>query len=171
MIKITQPVMATLALMTVLAAASPVHAQDAMAPTASAPEETAPVSPEPKKEWHHGEHDIEAHIKHLHDKLKITAEQETQWQAVADTMRDNEKAIHALIAERHAQVKTLSAVDDLESYEKIADQHTEGLKKLIPAFKDLYATMSDAQKKNADTVFGRYEGHPDRKAMSAKSAK
>lgn len=178
MLKITQPALATLALMTVLAA-SPVFAQDTMskeamskdtmapveqAVTNSAPETPTIMATKSAKHEHHGMHDIEGHIKHLHEKLKITAEQEGKWETVATTMRDNEKALHALIEERHAGAKTMSAIDDLQSYEKIADEHAEGLKKLIPAFKDLYETMSDAQKKNADMVFGRYEGHPDRKA-------
>jgi periplasmic protein CpxP/Spy len=96
---------------------------------------------------------IEAHIKSLHDALKITAGEEPQWQAVADVMRDNAKTTGALIEERAAKVKTMTAVDDLRSYEAITEAHTEGVKKLIPAVDALYAAMSDAEKKNADAVF------------------
>ena len=54
----------------------------------------------------------------------------------------------------------MTAVDDLKSYGEIADAHANGIKKLTPVFADLYASMSDAQKKEADTLFR----HGDRKA-------
>ena len=97
---------------------------------------------------------IETHIKSLHDALKITAGEEPQWQAVADVMRDNAKTTGALIEERATKAKTMTAIDDLRSYEAISEAHTAGVKKLIPAVDALYATMSDAEKKNADAVFG-----------------
>ncbi len=95
----------------------------------------------------------EARIKSLHKQLGITAAQEPQWQAVADVMRGNGKAIGALIEQREANAKTMTAIDDLNAYAAIADAHAANVKKLIPAFSALYATMSDAQKKNADAVF------------------
>jgi protein CpxP len=97
---------------------------------------------------------VETHIKSLHDALKITAAEEPQWQAVADVMRDNAKTTGALIEERAAKGKTMTAIDDLHSYEAITEAHVAGVKKLIPAVEALYATMSDAEKKNADAVFG-----------------
>ena len=51
------------------------------------------------------------------------------------------------------KVKTMTAVDNLQSYSAIVEAHAEGLKKFVPAFEALYASMSDAQKKNADTIF------------------
>jgi Spy/CpxP family protein refolding chaperone len=96
---------------------------------------------------------IETHIKSLHSALRITAAQEQQWQAVADAMRDSAKNVGALIRDRAANLKTMTAIDDLHSYEAIADAHAAGVKALIPSFEVLYATMSDAQKKNADAVF------------------
>jgi hypothetical protein len=96
---------------------------------------------------------VEARIKSLHDTLQITATQEPQWQAVAEVMRDNAKTTGALIAERVTNAKTMTAVDDLHSYEAIADAHAAGVKKLTAAFETLYASLSDAQKKKADEVF------------------
>jgi hypothetical protein len=102
---------------------------------------------------------VDARIKMLHGKLKITSDQEQSWAAVAQVMRDNQKAIHDLIMERRENGAQMSAVDDLQSYQKIADEHAEGLRKLIPVFTTLYDSMSDSQKRNADEIFGRYEGH------------
>jgi len=39
------------------------------------------------------------------------------------------------------------------AYSAIAEAHAEGLKTFIPAFEALYASMSDAQKQNADVIF------------------
>lgn len=156
-----KPLSVTALVLSILAGAPAYAANSPVAPSSS----SAVTAPVMHRAHQHVPHDmsIEARIASLHEKLKITAEQEEDWKVVADTMRDNEKNIHALIQERHANAKTYTAVDDLGSYEKIADAHAEGLKKLIPVFEDLYSAMSDDQKKNADKVFSRYEGHSDRK--------
>jgi hypothetical protein len=102
---------------------------------------------------------VESRIKTLHAKLKITPDQESDWNDFAQAMRDNEANMSQMIQERHQKGATLSAVDDLQSYQKIAQAHADGMTKLISAFEPLYDSMSDEQKKNADEVFGRFEGH------------
>lgn len=116
------------------------------APSAPSSAESAPAK---------GSSGVDAHITKLHKQLKITAAQESQWNAVADIMRENAKQIDALASQRASKRASMSAVDNLRSYEEIADAHAEGLKKLVPAFSALYDTMSDAQKKNADAVFAQ----------------
>jgi hypothetical protein len=113
---------------------------------------------------------VEKRIQTLHDKLEITAAQEPQWQAVADVIRGNEANVHELAEQRHA-TEGASAVDDLKSYQKIADAHAAGLEKLIPVFEDLYSTMSPQQKTNADALFSKYEGHEGHKNHKNKAAK
>ncbi len=108
---------------------------------------------------------IEDRIASLHQRLKITEAQAPQWNEVAQIMRENGQGMHALAQQRKAKAKGMTAVEDLHSYEEIAAAHAEGLKKLIPAFERLYATMSDDQKKNADLVFG----HPDRRRSQRQS--
>ena len=119
----------------------------------------ATVVKEKKKHHKSPQERVEKRIKELHDKLKITSEQEKEWNTVADTMRDSEKSMHDLIADRHAKGATRTALDDLGSYQKIAAAHAESLSKFINAFQPLYQNMSDEQKKNADGVFGTFEGH------------
>jgi len=96
---------------------------------------------------------IESRIKSLHEQLKITPAQESQWAAVAQAMRDSANQMQTLVQQRTQNVKAMTAVDDLHSYQAIAQAHLDGLNKLVLAFETLYATMSDAQKKNADIVF------------------
>jgi periplasmic protein CpxP/Spy len=95
----------------------------------------------------------ELHIKDLHSKLKITAAQEDQWAKVAQVMRDDAKTMDTLTQARVEHAKDMTAVDDLKSYGEIAEAHADGVKKLTPVFADLYASMSDVQKKEADTLF------------------
>jgi hypothetical protein len=110
----------------------------------------------------HGKHAAdrsEARIKELHDKLHITAAQETLWGNVAQTMRDNGKTFRASMTDRSTRLSTMTAVDDLKSYQIVADEHSDGLKRLIPAFEALYASMTPAQQKHADRVFGEHQRH------------
>jgi len=97
----------------------------------------------------------ELRIKDMHAKLKIMPAQEDKWAKVAQVMRDDAKTMDTLTQTRADHVKDMTAVDDLKSYSEIADAHAAGIKKLIPVFTTLYASMSDAQKKEADTLFHR----------------
>ena len=106
---------------------------------------------------------VEARIKELLAKLKITPAQEELWNKVTEVMRDNAKTMEALIKARSENASTMTAIDDLKSYGEIADAHADGIKKFIPVFEPLYASMSDVQKKNADTFF-RHHGPTKSKA-------
>jgi protein CpxP len=97
---------------------------------------------------------VEQRITTLHAALKITADEETKWNAVAVAMRENASNMDQLIAEsRKTPPQDMSAVDDLKSYQKFAQAHVDGLKNLISSFTTLYSAMPDAQKKVANTVF------------------
>jgi periplasmic protein CpxP/Spy len=96
---------------------------------------------------------VEARIKNMHGKLKITQTQEDKWTKVAQVMRDNAKSMDVLTQARFEHAKTMTAVDDLKSYGEITDAHADGIKKFTPVFATLYASMSDAQKKEADALF------------------
>ena len=97
---------------------------------------------------------IEARIADLHKRLRVTADQQSLWDDMAQVMRANAHKMRDNAAERSKDLRSMNAVDDLRSYQKIADEHADGLKRLLPAFEALYAKMSPAQQKNADHVFG-----------------
>jgi hypothetical protein len=97
---------------------------------------------------------VDQRIANLHKSLKITADEESAWNAVALAMRDNADAMQKLIEQRDADAaKPMTAVDDLSSYQQFAQAHADGLKNLIAAFDTLYNAMPDQQKKLADQVF------------------
>jgi hypothetical protein len=102
---------------------------------------------------------VEARITKLHADLKITSDEQTKWDSVAQTMRDNAGAMDKLVATKHTQdPNAMTAVDDLNNYQEFAQAHLNGLKDLTSSFKALYDSMPDAQKKNADQVFRSF-GH------------
>jgi hypothetical protein len=97
---------------------------------------------------------VEQRITDLHAALKITPDEETLWNGVAQAMRENAAAMDKLIAStRTTPPQNMSAVDDLNTYENFTQAHLDGLKNLIVSFDKLYAAMPDAQKKVTDDVF------------------
>jgi hypothetical protein len=106
---------------------------------------------------------VESRIKDLHKRLHITEAQKPQWDNLVMVMRENADAMTALQKERAADAQSMSAVDVIKSYESVIAAHEDGMKKFVPPFEALYNTMSDAQKKTADSLF-RYR----EKASAAK---
>jgi protein CpxP len=97
---------------------------------------------------------VEQRITDLHTSLKITPDEEKNWNGVAQAMRENASAMDKLVATtRTTPPQSMSAVEDLKTYQKFAQAHVDGLKNLISAFGTLYDGMPDAQKKVADQVF------------------
>ena len=127
----------------------PASASASASTKASVAESNAdPMRPNSKRDANN-----EKHIKDLHDKLKITAAEETLWSTVAQTMRDNVTEIDKAVDKRESLIGTASAIDDLNAYANVAQAHADSVKKLALVFAPLYAAMSDAQKKLADEVF------------------
>jgi uncharacterized membrane-anchored protein YhcB (DUF1043 family) len=119
----------------------------ASAPTPAAKSTAAAVKPQSSSQ-------VETRITQLHRELKITSAQEADWKQLAQDMRDNAHDMSGLVQERN-ETKAMSAVDNLKNYEKIADAHADGLKKIVPDFEKLYDSMSPSQQKTADTVFSQ----------------
>ena len=102
---------------------------------------------------------VEQRITNLHTALAITPAEETQWNSVAQAMRENAAAMDKLAASnRTTPPQNMTAVQDLKSYQEYAQAHVDGLKNLTSAFSTLYDAMPDAQKKVADGVF-QTSGH------------
>ncbi len=95
----------------------------------------------------------DARVVKMEKSLKITPDQKELWNALTDVMNENAEKIDELTKARSDKTKPLNAVEDLKSYGEILDAHAEGMKNFIPAFEELYDTMSDEQKKNADVLF------------------
>lgn len=96
---------------------------------------------------------VEQRIADLHQRLRITADQEPLWKNVAQEMRDDAKAVEAAAKARQDKLATMTALDSLRSSQTVVQTHADRLNKMLDAFAPLYAAMNDDQKKNADAVF------------------
>jgi hypothetical protein len=113
---------------------------------------------------------VEQRITDLHTALKITSEEETLWNGVAQAMRENAAAMDELVAAtRTTPPQNMSAVDDLNTYVNLTQAHLNGLKNLIVPFDKLYAATPDAQKKVTDDVFRATQNPPGAQAANTQS--
>lgn len=96
---------------------------------------------------------VEAHIKELHNRLHITAAQQSQWDNLVAVMRSNATSMVDLQKARGQDASSMNAVEAIKSYQMVIREHEKGMDKFVPAFEALYSTMSDAQKKTADSMF------------------
>ncbi len=137
-------------------APQPYAPQQPYAPTPQTQRPSAPETPAQARAR------VERQIKRLHDDLKITPEQTSAWNAFADVMRANADHMDTLYQERARSFDTMSAVDSMRSYQRIVQAHAEDLQRLVPAFGQLYESLSPQQRQTADRMF-RYH---DRAGMN-----
>jgi lysophospholipase L1-like esterase len=110
---------------------------------------------------------VEGRIKELHAQLHITPAEEPQWNEFAEVMRENARDMDQAFMQRAQQFPTMNAVQNMQSYEQISEQHAQRVQKLVPAFQKLYDAMPDQQKRLADQVFrANAEKHMQRTAQS-----
>jgi periplasmic protein CpxP/Spy len=129
-------------------------AQDAAAPGPGTPPAAAPAAPA-HKHGHEDKHEdfVEQRVKELHAQLQITDQQSQQWEAFAQTMRDNAKKADQAFHDRAQKIPSLNADEAMKSYADLAQMHAENMQKLAGAFSGLYGVLSDDQKKTADRLF------------------
>lgn len=143
-------------------AASPA-ASSATSPAATAPLAHTPHDPSPEQ--------LEEHITALHTQLHITKGQEKLWAPFAQDMRDNASRLHDAIEKRRADLPTMNATDNMQSYATLVAQRAQDMQTLNQAFVPLYATFSKKQKKNADALFRQGdEEHAERQADAGQAA-
>jgi len=114
-----------------------------MAPAATPSAPALPAAQEAK---------LQAHIKSLHDELKITKAEEPDWAQFAAVMRANADDMNQAFNAR-ANVGSMTAPQNMQSYAELAQVHADGMQKLSAAFQTLYATFPAPQKSLADAVF------------------
>ncbi|MCO8626694.1 Spy/CpxP family protein refolding chaperone [Burkholderia multivorans] len=147
----------SLTLATLLVAAG-AFAQTQPQTSASAATTSAASAPSAEQRAARHEARIEQRIKYLHDQLKITPAQESQWKTFADTMRDNGDTMGRLYRAR-MESRNVSAVDDMKQYAELAQANADGAKKLADAFAPLYESFPAEQKALADTTFRSWPHH------------
>lgn len=146
---------ATAALLAMPQAVLAQSAQSVAAPGATPPPpaaSTSPIAGHPVAGKNAAER-VERRIKELHAQLRITPAEEPQWSQFADVMRQNARDMDQAFVQRAQQFETMTAVQNMQSYEQLAEEHAQRVQKLVPAFQNLYDAMPDQQKQLADQVF------------------
>jgi hypothetical protein len=110
---------------------------------------------------------VEGRIRELHAQLRIAPAEEPQWNEFAQVMRENAREMDQAFMQRAQQYPTMNAVQNMQSYEQISEEHAQRVQRLVPAFQKLYDAMPDQQKRLADQVFrANAEKHIQRTAQS-----
>jgi hypothetical protein len=107
---------------------------------------------------------IEGRLAFLKTELKLSAQQQPLFDKLADEMRASTKAMQ----ERHAQRQQasaqtpapLSALEKLERRSTAMKEMAAAQDRYLAAFRPLYQSLSDEQKKTADLLFA-HAGGPD----------
>ena len=103
---------------------------------------------------------IEGRIAFLRTELKITNAQASQFDAVANAMRENDREMRAAFEARRQQgQQQASLLDRLDRRQKGAEAMAAATGRLKAAWAPLYASLSDDQKKTADELLASHHGH------------
>ncbi len=105
---------------------------------------------------------VERRIAGLQRRLKITPDEQPQWDAFATVMRQNATHMEALQHDRAEKVTTMNASEDMRSYAEVARVHADDLQHLATSFDALYAAMTPEQKTTADRIFHEFQGRRGR---------
>ena len=133
-------------------------AQSSQAPAPAAPQGAAPPAASSPLAGHpvagkNAEQRVENRINELHAQLRITPAEQQQWEQFAQVMRANARDMDQTFMQRAEQFPSMNAVQNMQSYEQIAEAHAQHVQKLVAAFESLYNAMPDQQKQLADQVF------------------
>ncbi len=112
---------------------------------------------------------VERHLRELHSQLQITPAEEPQWNEFASVMRENARDMDQAYMQRAQQFATMNALQNMQSYEQLAQEHAQHVQKLVPAFQKLYDAMPEQQKRVADQVFrANAERHIQKRAAQSR---
>ncbi len=100
-----------------------------------------------------GGSEVDRDIADLRKQLKITPQQEPQFNAFAEVMRSNAQELDAQMRQGSPN-QNPNAVETLKQAQQLTETQAAGLKRLVPAMQALYDSLSDPQKKTADRVIG-----------------
>jgi zinc resistance-associated protein len=126
----------------VFSASAAAQSDQQPAPTQPTPAQTAPTHAELVQHW--AEASLDAQLKTMKTNLKLTADQEKDWEPFEAAVRDGGKA--RVLALQKEQSDNLSPMDrNLAKADRLAGSQAS-LQKMIEAAKPLYASLDDTQK-------------------------
>ena len=115
--------------------------------------QTTPPSPPATTSTPSPQEAAEQRIRALQAQLHITDAQTPLWNAFAQSMRDNATSTDTLFRQRASTAQSMTALDNMKSYARVARAYADNTEKLATAFEALYSALSDQQKQTIDTLF------------------
>ena len=111
--------------------------------------------------WHHHGHFMQD-LNKLHSQLNLSPDQEKQWQAALDTMKQNHEAARAAHKQMHDQMESLksqpildlNALHDLR--EKAGEQRHQAREQTSAAWLAFYNGLNDKQKTIVSTAIKQH---------------
>lgn len=118
---------------------------------------------------------IEGRIAFLRTELKLTTAQQPLFDTLANEMRASATAMQARFEAHRQQASAqqpvqLSAVERLEQRQAMMQEMVSAQARYLAALKPLYQSLSDEQKKTADTLLARGMGGMGKHGMMGKHA-
>jgi len=111
-------------------------------PTPPAAQPAQPTHAEQVQHW--AEAALDSQLKNMKSSLKLTPDQETNWEPFESAVKDGGKA--RVLALQKEQSNNLSPMDRLTAKADRLAQSRASLEKIVEAAKPLYATLGDEQK-------------------------
>lgn len=133
--------------------AMPAMAQTGATSTGAPAAATPPAAVAPPHAAAHTPAAVERRVQQLHTQLRITPQEQSQWDAFAQTMRQNADNMRTAIDQRGSQMDTMDAAQNMQSYAQLAQVHAQDMQQMASAFQTLYQSMSPEQRQNADQLF------------------
>ena len=131
------------------------HAAHAQAAAPAAP------APRPMRPSH-----IDGRLAFLKAELKITPAQEPQWDRVAQALRQNDQERREAFEQMRAnRDQPHNALQHLEMRARLSAQRAQQTDRFLAAFRPLYDSLSDVQKKSADDLMAPHWRHHGRRGI------
>ena len=96
---------------------------------------------------------VDQRIEAMRTALHISGNENQAFNRFAQVMHENASAMSKLVQQRASELQSMSALDNMRSYEKLANQHAEDVRRLTAAFQTLYEQLTPEQKQQADQMF------------------
>jgi protein CpxP len=111
----------------------------------------------------HGRHDhFMKELNQLHSQLKLNPDQEKQWQAALNTMKQNHDAMRANREQMHQQFKSMQQQPILDlnamhdAHQKIEQQDAQLREQTTSAWLNFYNGLNDQQKTTVSTALKQH---------------
>lgn len=91
-------------------------------------------------------------------KLKLTETQKAEFKRLGETMKEAAAPMRKICEDKADPTKSVTLPESMNRMQQMAEVRAESMRKLTPAMKDFYATLSLEQQKVADEIMGGVGG-------------